>query len=73
MHFDIIMHDETIIGYADDILFHLSDDLERGRIDDPDEACLDILFAQLQEHHYSLVKCTYLPMGSWCVVDLVEA
>lgn len=70
MHYDIITKDDEIIGFADDIIFHIKDELNRGRIDD-DELTRDLLTDL--ENHDGLVRCAYHPMGAWHIADLVEA
>lgn len=72
MHNDVIFFDESIVGFADDIIFRIKDEQKRGRIDDDDEELTQDLLQELAQHD-GLVICRYQQMGAWYVADLIEA
>lgn len=66
---NVIMKDDEIIGYVEDIEDALKADMDE-ETDEEFEGMRADLLKELEKHD-GLVRCWYHPMGSWVVYDLV--
>lgn len=63
--------DEDIIGYSDDIIEDIEENI--ADLDEDEREIFEDLITDLKQYDYDLVKVSYHPMGSYFVRKLVEA
>ena len=68
---NLIFDDETIIGFAFDVIKYAKSEIE----DTDDEMLIESMRELIEEvePHDELVECWHHPMGTWHVSDLVRA
>lgn len=62
--------DEDIIGYSDDIIADIEENIEG--MDEDEREIFDELIEELKQYDWDLVKVSYHPMGAYVVRKLVE-
>ena len=62
--------DEDIIGYSDDIIADIEENIEG--MDEDEREIFDELIEELKQYDWDLVKVSYHQMGAYVVRKLVE-
>ena len=63
--------DEDIIGYSDDIIEDIEENI--ADLDEDEREIFEDLITDLKQYDWDLVRVSYNPMGAYFVRKLVEA
>lgn len=70
MYRKVFYDDEDIIGYSNEIIADIKDNMSPEDL--AEDELMQELIAELEKYDYELVVCHYHPMGAYFIRKLVE-